>query len=53
LEAEGWKITHAAQRGVAGQQLLHFAGSISPEDAKLMREAIEQGCEQVDVYSPC
>ena len=35
-------------RGVPGQQLLSFAGTISPEDARLMREAIEQGCEQVD-----
>ena len=35
-------------RGVAGQQLLSFAGAISADDARLMREAIEQGCEQVD-----
>ena len=35
-------------RGVTGQQLLGFAGAISPDDAQLMREAIEQGCEQVD-----
>ncbi len=35
-------------RGVPGQQLLNFAGAISPDDVRLMREAIEQGCEQVD-----
>ena len=35
-------------RGVPGRQLLRFAGTISPDDARLMREAIEQGCEQVD-----
>jgi len=35
-------------RGVPGRQLLRFAGTITPNDAHLMREAIEQGCEQVD-----
>jgi hypothetical protein len=34
--------------GTPGQQLLRFAGSISPDDLKLMREAIEQDCERVD-----
>ena len=41
-------LTLSAPRGVPGQQLLRFAGTISPDDARLMREAIEQGCEQVD-----
>ena len=36
-------------KAISGQQLLSFAGAISPEDARLMREAIEQGCEQVDL----
>lgn len=36
-------------RGTPGQQLLRFAGAISPDDLQLMREAIEEGCEQVDV----
>jgi hypothetical protein len=35
-------------RGIPGQQLLTFAGTIPLDDVKLMREAIEQGCEQVD-----
>jgi hypothetical protein len=35
--------------GIPGQQLLHFAGTISSNDIQLMRKAIEQGCEQVDV----
>lgn len=35
-------------QGVAGRQLLSFAGSIAPDDLRLMSEAIEQGCEQVD-----
>ncbi|MCC5635322.1 hypothetical protein LC593_05545 [Nostoc sp. CHAB 5844] len=36
-------------RGTSGQQLLRFAGSIPPNDLQLMREAIEQDCEQIDV----
>jgi hypothetical protein len=36
-----------AVRGTPGQELLRFAGSISADDLQLMREAIEQGCEQV------
>jgi hypothetical protein len=35
--------------GIPGKQLLNFAGTISPTDIQLMREAIEQGCEQVDI----
>lgn len=38
----------SSPRGVPGGQLLSFAGAISPDDVQLMREAIEQGCEQVD-----
>lgn len=36
-------------QGVPGQQLLRFAGAIPPEDIQLIREAIEQDCEQVDI----
>ena len=35
--------------GTSGQQLLRFAGSISSEDLQLMRSAIKQDCEQVDI----
>ena len=35
-------------KGVPGQQLLRFSGIISPDDAQMMREAIEQGCERID-----
>ncbi|MEH1875207.1 hypothetical protein [Nostoc sp.] len=35
--------------GVPGKQLLNFAATISPNDIQLMRETIEQGCEQVDI----
>jgi len=36
-------------RGIPGQQLLQFAGAIHTEDLKLMRQIIEEGCEQVDL----
>ena len=35
--------------GVPGRELLDLAGSISDEDAKAMMDAIEEGCEQVDL----
>jgi len=41
-------LAQSTPRGVPGQHLLRFAGTISPEDARLMREAVERGCEQVD-----
>ena len=37
-------------RGVPGKQLLRFAGDLTPEDAQLMREAIELGCEKIDTH---
>ncbi|MEB3336396.1 MAG: hypothetical protein VKJ46_02970 [Leptolyngbyaceae bacterium] len=36
-------------RGVPGQQLLQFAGSISTDDLVMMQAAIHQDCEQVDL----
>ncbi len=39
----------SAPHGVPGRQLLRFAGAIPLEDVKQMRQAIEQGCEQIDV----
>lgn len=42
-------LVKAEFQGMPGQNLLQFAGSISPEDLQLMSEAIEQGCEQVDI----
>ena len=35
--------------GVPGTALLGFIGLIPPEDLKAMEEAIEEGCEQVDL----
>lgn len=36
-------------RGVPGPQLLRFAGAVPLEDVQQMRQAIEEGCEQVNV----
>ena len=33
-----------------GKNLLQFAGAISPEDLEIMKQAIEEGCEQVIGY---
>ena len=37
-----------SRQGTPGARILKHAGSISLEDAKLMEDAIEAGCEQVD-----
>ncbi len=42
-------LVKAEVRGTPGQQLLRFAGSIPSDDLQLMRDAIEQDCERVDV----
>lgn len=36
-------------KGVPGKQLLHFAGILEADDVQAVTEAIEAGCEQVDV----
>jgi hypothetical protein len=36
-------------KGVAGRDLLRFAGTLDAESAREMREAIEEGCERVDL----
>ena len=43
------ELVKAEVSGTPGKQLLRFAGSIPPEDLKLMQEAIEQDCERVDI----
>jgi hypothetical protein len=42
-------LVKAEIRGTPGHQLLRFAGSIPSNELQLMREAIEQDCERVDV----
>ncbi len=41
-------LTDSTVQGVPGSQLLRLAGTIPLDDIALMREAIEQDCEQVD-----
>jgi hypothetical protein len=36
-------------KGVEGKSLLRFEGSIPADDLQLMSEAIEEGCEKVDI----
>ncbi|MEO1430897.1 MAG: hypothetical protein AAFV71_17900 [Cyanobacteria bacterium J06633_8] len=43
------KLVKNEVKGTPGKELLRFAGSIPADDLQLMREAIEQGCEQVDI----
>ncbi len=42
-------LDSTVQRGVAGNDLLQLSGSISASDLEAMSEAIERGCEQVDL----
>ncbi|MFQ3615886.1 MAG: hypothetical protein SNJ50_04210 [Cyanobacteriota bacterium] len=42
-------LVKAEVRGTPGQELLRFAGSIPSDDLRLIREAIEQDCERVDI----
>ena len=39
----------SARRGIPGTQLLQFSRAIPMDDLKLMRQAIEASCEQVDL----
>jgi hypothetical protein len=34
--------------GTPGKQLLKYAGFLSPEEAKAMMDAIEEGCERIE-----
>ena len=36
-------------KGVSGRDLLRFAGILDAESAREMEEAIEEGCERVDL----
>ena len=41
-------LKSSAGRGVAGERLLRFAGSIPIDDLEVMRKAIEQDCRRID-----
>jgi hypothetical protein len=43
-------IVDEAQAGTPGASLLHFAGVIPPRELETMRQAIEEGCDQVDPH---
>ena len=40
-------VDYAESRGASGENLLKFAGTISPEDLEEMRKTIEEGCENI------
>ena len=42
------RVVAGRTRGTPGHRLLRFAGCISPEDARQMREAIDEAFERVD-----
>jgi hypothetical protein len=41
-------LAQANPRGIPGKELVRFAGAIPLDDIRIMREAIERGCEKVD-----
>ncbi len=43
------RLASASPEGVAGKDLLRFAGMFDGDDARSMAEAIEEGCERVDL----
>jgi len=43
------KLVNSQIKGNTGKQLLHLVGSIATDDLQLIREAIEGGCEQVNL----
>ena len=42
-------IVNLKTQGVPGKVLLRFAGAIPPSDLKLMKQAIEEDCESVEL----
>lgn len=42
-------LSNDIPEGVAGKDLLKFAGTITKQDLKEMEKAIEEKCERVDV----
>ena len=42
-------LTLSEPKGIPGKQLLHFAGMIQPDDLQAMAQAIEAGCERIDL----
>ena len=42
------ELTGELAKHYPGKNLLQFAGTISKEDLEIMKQTIEEGCEQVD-----
>ena len=42
-------LVSARPKGTPGRDLLRFAGTLDDESAREMTEAIEEGCERVDL----
>jgi hypothetical protein len=42
-------LVSTVPRGASGRDLLRFAGTLDDESAREMIEAIEEGCERVDL----
>ena len=42
-------LESARPAGVAGRVLLPFVGTIPPDDLRIMEQAIEEGCEKVNL----
>jgi hypothetical protein len=42
-------LARSSQEGVAGRELVGFAGAIRPEDLDAMARAIDEGCEKIDL----
>jgi hypothetical protein len=40
-------LLRSLDRGVPGDRLVQFAGTVTPDDAREMAQEIERGCEQV------
>lgn len=43
-------LASARARGVAGQKLLQFAGTVDPTELQAMSQAIADDCDKVDVH---
>ena len=45
----GRELALPKKTGVSGNTLLKYAGFIAPDDLQVMREAIENDCNRVDI----
>ncbi len=41
------ELSGETPKGISGKELLRLVGAISKEDLEIMKQAIEEGCEQV------